>query len=104
MSEVRVDHQEVPHQEPDAGLNSVEATLADRQGKYGDFAEVARLSNEIRGAIFDGEAYPRLSVEHTEVLILISLKIARIVCGDPNLKDNWHDIAGYATLAERACK
>ena len=33
---------------------------------------------------------------------MIACKIARILSGDPNWRDHWDDIAGYATLvAER---
>ena len=32
---------------------------------------------------------------------MITNKMARIVNGDPNYIDNWHDIAGYATLVEQ---
>jgi len=33
---------------------------------------------------------------------MILHKIARILNGDPEYSDNWHDIAGYATLIEVA--
>lgn len=33
-------------------------------------------------------------------LEMIAHKIARILNGDPNYADNWHDIAGYATLID----
>ena len=32
---------------------------------------------------------------------MIAVKISRILTGDPSHADNWHDIAGYATLVER---
>ena len=32
---------------------------------------------------------------------MIQHKIARVLNGDPNYPDNWHDIAGYARLVER---
>ena len=35
---------------------------------------------------------------------MICNKIARAVNGDPQYFDNYRDIAGYATLAERACE
>lgn len=35
---------------------------------------------------------------------MICNKIARAVNGDPQYFDNWRDIAGYATLAEKACE
>jgi len=31
---------------------------------------------------------------------MICHKISRIVNGDPNYKDSWHDIIGYAKLIE----
>jgi hypothetical protein len=31
---------------------------------------------------------------------MIFCKITRILTGDPNYTDNWHDIAGYAKLVE----
>lgn len=38
------------------------------------------------------------------VAIDIADKIARILNGDPEYRDNWHDIAGYAKLAEDRCQ
>lgn len=35
---------------------------------------------------------------------MIAGKIARIINGDPNYVDSWHDIAGYATLIEQELK
>jgi hypothetical protein len=33
-----------------------------------------------------------------EALEMIASKMSRIVNGNPDKVDNWHDIAGYATL------
>jgi len=33
-----------------------------------------------------------------EALDQIAAKIARILCGDANYADHWHDIASYAQL------
>lgn len=38
--------------------------------------------------------------DQREALDMIFHKIGRIVCGDPNYADSWHDIAGYAKLVE----
>ena len=46
----------------------------------------------------------RLNTAQEEALEMIAHKIARIINGDPDYKDNWHDIAGYATLVERSLK
>ncbi|WP_257617167.1 hypothetical protein [Campylobacter pinnipediorum] len=32
---------------------------------------------------------------------MIAHKIARILAGNPNYKDHWDDIAGYATLVSK---
>jgi hypothetical protein len=31
---------------------------------------------------------------------MIQHKVARILNGEPDYSDNWHDIAGYATLVD----
>jgi len=31
-------------------------------------------------------------------MFMFCAKMARLLNGDPNHKDSWHDIAGYATL------
>jgi len=45
--------------------------------------------------------WERLDPIHKESLEMNAHKIARILNGDPNYADSWHDIAGYATLVEQ---
>lgn len=47
-----------------------------------------------------GYGWDRLSAVQKQALTVIADKIARILSGDPNYGDNWHDIQGYAKLAE----
>lgn len=42
----------------------------------------------------------KLTPEQCEALDMIQHKIGRILSGNPNEPDHWHDIAGYATLVE----
>ena len=61
---------------------------------------VAGVTQSIK-AILDG--HPRwhtLTACQREALHHIASKIARIMNGDSNYLDNWHDIACYATLVE----
>jgi len=44
--------------------------------------------------------WDRLSFAQKESLEMIQHKTARILNGDPNYADSWHDIAGYATLID----
>ena len=77
-------------------------TLQQRGSTYGDFAEIAELSKKFRGVCADyldskGKSLPYV---HQEALIMVFHKIARALAGDSDYTDNWHDVAGYATLVE----
>ena len=79
----------------------VDATLAERGARYGAFRDNAGVAQSIK-AILDG--HPRwhtLTACQREALHHIASKIARIMNGDSNYLDNWHDIACYATLVEK---
>lgn len=92
--------------------DSVAATLAQRGSRYGDFTDHAGLA---QGLMFrlqkfnkpadndQGYTEPwkdRLNDVQRQALTVIMDKIARILTGDPNYDDNWHDIQGYAKLVE----
>lgn len=47
-----------------------------------------------------GTNWESLSSDKKEALEMIAHKIARILNGDPNYADSWHDIVGYAKLVE----
>lgn len=95
----------------------IEETLAQRGSRYGDFTDHAaiaqRLQDCMRGTSFSHGAdapsvlaargWARLSADKRQALTVIADKIARILSGDPNYTDNWHDIQGYAKLAEDRC-
>lgn len=71
--------------------------LKKRERTHGDFADVANVSQCLKGAIAVGPV-DELPDIHRESLDLICTKIARIVCGDHNEPDHWIDIKGYAEL------
>ena len=91
---------------------SIENTLAERGNRYGDFTDHADLAQGIQFRMqrfclkadnADGFIEPwkdRLNNVQRQALTVISDKIARILSGDPNYADNWHDIQGYAKLVE----
>jgi hypothetical protein len=39
--------------------------------------------------------------DQREALDMIAHKIGRILNGDPNYADSWHDLEGYARLVEQ---
>lgn len=86
-------------------VSSIEATLAERGKRYGDFTDHAFLSQRLQDAMrADGGGWEALTPDKRQALTVIADKIARILTGDPEYRDNWHDIAGYALLAEERCK
>lgn len=79
---------------------AVDATLADRGEQYGAFKDHAEIAQALKKVAFNQDGYERLSADQREALDMIFHKIARILNGNPNLADSWHDIAGYARLSE----
>lgn len=82
---------------------SVESTLSERGNRYGDFSDHAVISQRLQDTMRDAQGWQKLSDDKKQALSVIADKIARILNGDPEYKDNWHDIQGYAKLAEDRC-
>lgn len=79
---------------------NVETTLAERQNTHGDFKHNAEASRALKKCVKEQVSVVLTDVQ-LEALDNICQKMARIITGNPNHADNWHDIAGYATLAEK---
>ena len=73
--------------------------LDEREKTHGSYANVARVSQHLKTYIHNEGA--RLTPEQRESLDMICVKIARIVCGNPNEPDHWIDISGYAELIHK---
>ena len=81
------------------GNLSVEGTLAERQKTYGCFEDVATVTEEIIKALKIGN-YDNMPKPHKMAMYMIASKMARLVNGDFNSIDGWHDIGGYSKLIE----
>ena len=81
----------------------VDNTLQERGSRYGSFVTHAKITYGLKEVIAQGlvEQDKELDFDQREALDMICHKIGRIVNGDPNYADSWHDIAGYATLVEK---
>lgn len=76
--------------------------LVEREKTHGDFKVTSSISQQIKAAF---DQYDDALVEvQREALDMIAVKIARILAGDPNYKEHWLDIAGYAELGLEACR
>lgn len=77
---------------------TIDATLADRGTRYGSFVGHSCVTQGIKRAMATGSNWPVLEADQKEALEMIAHKIGRILNGDPNYHDSWHDIVGYAKL------
>lgn len=83
--------------------SKIDETLAERQAQYGCFEDVAFATESIMGILSKvrGNELQDLPHTHRMALYMIASKMARIVNGDFNHLDSWHDIGGYAKLIEK---
>ena len=81
---------------------TIDATLAERQSQYGRFEDVAFITENIMSTLAKVRSNGLQDLPHTHrmALYMIASKMARIVNGDFNHLDSWHDIGGYSKLIE----
>lgn len=77
--------------------------LAERAKTHGSFEVHANITQTLKTALRAHLDDKVISSRHLEALDMILHKIGRIVAGNPEYKDHWDDIAGYARLASDAC-
>jgi len=75
----------------------VTETLQERGKRYGVFTRHAEISQQLKEVINQYQTKV-LAADQQEALDMICHKIGRILNGDPDYADSWHDIAGYAQL------
>jgi hypothetical protein len=78
----------------------IEDTLIDRGKKYGNFLDHAYITQSIKLIIHNTDSWDTLSCDQQEALDMIAHKIGRILNGDSEYKDSWHDIVVYAKLVD----
>lgn len=76
----------------------IQDTLTERQATHGNFSTHALIAQSIKCQMFNAHGYGNLSAMQREALDMIAHKIARILNGNPDIHDHWHDIVGYASL------
>jgi hypothetical protein len=79
-------------------MTTIDQTLAERGTRYGTFGEHARIAQNIKAAMVDSRNWNILSPDKKEALEMLAHKTARILNGDPEYHDSWHDIIGYTKL------
>ena len=98
---------EVTEQEFDSVVSGhvpIEEILAEREKTTGDFGTHAAITDAIKYHMHNASQWNYLSAMQRESLDMIAHKIGRILAGNPDFRDHWDDIAGYATLIARKLK
>jgi histidinol phosphatase-like PHP family hydrolase len=73
-------------------------TLTERGNRYGQFTEHARITQAIKHAMMDSPNWATMADDQREALEMLAHKVGRILNGDPDYHDSWHDIIGYTKL------
>lgn len=80
-------------------MTDIASTLGDRGKTHGDFTVHAEITQSLKSAArLNASLWYSLEDTHREAIEMILHKIGRIVAGDPNHHDHWHDIQGYSKL------
>jgi hypothetical protein len=84
-------------------MSQVDETLEERGSRYGDFDGHAEITQKLKDVMRTSPTsnWARLTPAQKEALEMAAHKIGRILNGDPDYADSWHDIAGYVRLVER---
>ena len=73
--------------------------LCERAATHGDYADNAHIMQALKRLFREQAGWLKLSDVQRESLDMIALKIGRILTGNPNERDAWRDLCGYAKLA-----
>lgn len=79
-------------------MSTIDATLAERGTRYGDFAGHAEITQALKKVMQNSPKWSVLRPDQKEALEMTAHKIGRILNGDPDYHDSWHDINGYIKL------
>lgn len=86
--------------EPD----TIQNTLDERGRDYGFFADNAAYAQAIKAVFNSSPNWNKMAPHQREALDFMASKIGRLLSGDPNKVDTWHDISGYVQLVETNLK
>ena len=81
-------------------MTDVSDTLQKRGQNYGEFRTHGAIAQGLKRLCRASPSWGKMASDQQEALDMIMHKVARIMNGNPNFVDSWHDIQGYAKLVE----
>lgn len=82
-----------------AVITTIDTTLNERGKRYGEYPNHAKITQALKDVMRAEPKWRELAPHQKETLEMIAHKIGRILNGDPNYHDSWHDITGYSKLS-----
>lgn len=79
---------------------NISETLEQRGKQYGNFKTHAEITQGLKAIMRKTKNWELLGEDKREALEMIAHKIGRILNGNPEFKDSWHDILGYTKLID----
>ena len=84
-------------------MSDVNEVLLARAMTHGDYDAHAGMTQALLRTFFQADPIHAYTPAQTESIHMIFHKLGRIHAGDPNFRDHWLDICGYATLIADRC-
>lgn len=85
-------------------MSEIETTLKERTKEYGDFVQIGIIVQSLKRSLHDSPNWSTMPDYQKEALEMIAHKMGRILNGNCNHLDSWHDIVGYAKLVENVLR
>ena len=85
-------------------MKSVTSTLDERETQYGSYVDLADLLEAIIDVYGSSRNYRNLEPYQKTALYMDAMKTVRILNGDSNNSDSWHDKSGYSELVVKELK
>jgi hypothetical protein len=77
-------------------MKNAPSFLPERKKTHGNFDRVAECTQRMKEFLRNYPSWSRMTAAQKEGAEMVAHKLCRALCGDPNHKDHWLDIAGYA--------
>lgn len=79
---------------------SIKETLDSRKSAHGNFWESSSTCINLKEIMQSTPNWIAMAPAKRRALEMVMEKVSRILWGDHNFADHWHDIAGYVSLID----